>query len=69
MLTTSENVRFPDHNHLPTTGTDDPSLNLWHSGDNQSVGSSARAVRRWLYPGNQTFSEVVSMVVTWLPGG
>ena len=26
MLATSENVLFPGHNHLLTTGTDDPSL-------------------------------------------
>ena len=26
MLTTSNNVIFPGHNHLLTTGTDDPSL-------------------------------------------
>ena len=26
MLATSKNVLFPGHNHLPTTGTDDPSL-------------------------------------------
>ena len=26
MITTSTNVPFPGHNHLLTTGTDDPSL-------------------------------------------
>ena len=26
MLATSENVLFPGHNHLLTSGTDDPSL-------------------------------------------
>ena len=26
MLATSKNLLFPDHNHLLTTGTDDPSL-------------------------------------------
>ena len=26
MLATSKNVLFPGHNHLQTTGTDDPSL-------------------------------------------
>ena len=26
MLVTSKNVLFPGHNHLPATGTDDPSL-------------------------------------------
>ena len=37
----------------------------WCSADNQSVGSSALVVSRWLWPGNRTFSEVASMVVTW----
>ena len=37
----------------------------WHSGDDQSVGSSVRVVSRWLWPGNRTFSELDSMVVTW----
>ena len=26
MLANSKNVLFPDHNHLRTTGTDDPTL-------------------------------------------
>ena len=26
MLATSKNVLFPDHSHMLTTGTDDPSL-------------------------------------------
>ena len=37
----------------------------WRSGDNQSVGSSTPVVSRWLWPGNRTFLEVVSMVVSW----
>ena len=36
----------------------------WHSGDNQSVGSPVPVVRRWLWPGNRTFLEVASMIVT-----
>ena len=35
---------------------------IWHSGDNQSVGSSVPVVRRWLWPINRTFLE-------WLAGG
>ena len=35
------------------------------SGDNQIVGSSAPVASRWLWPGNRTFLEVSSMVVTW----
>ena len=34
-------------------------------GDNQSVGSSAPVVTGWLWPGNRTFLEVASMVVSW----
>ena len=30
MLATSKNVLFPDHNHLLTTGADDPSLDHPH---------------------------------------
>ena len=37
----------------------------WHSGNNQSVGSSALVGSRWLWPGNSTFLEVASMMVTW----
>ena len=40
-------------------------VSCWRSGDNQSVGSSALVVSRWLWPGNRTFLEVASMVVTW----
>ena len=34
ILATSKNVLFPSHNHLLTTGTDDPSLSLvqWLAG-------------------------------------
>ena len=37
----------------------------WHSGNNQSVGSSVPVVSRWLGPESRTFLEVASMVVTW----
>ena len=37
----------------------------WCSGNNQSVGSSAPVVSRWLWTGNRTVLEVTSMVVTW----
>ena len=65
MLATSKNVQFPGHSHLLTTGTDDPSLAHWRSGDNQSVRSSEPVVSRWLWPGNRTFLEVASMIVSW----
>ena len=63
MLATSKNALFPGHNHLLTTNTDDPSL----AGVRAiiKVGSLAPVVSRWLGPGNRTFLEVASMVVTW----
>ena len=33
--------------------------------DNQSVGSSAQMLNKWLGPGNRTFLEVDSVVVSW----
>ena len=60
MLATSKNVLFPGHNHLLTTGIEDPSF------------AGARAIIKvsghqywWLGPRNRTFLEVASMVVTW----
>ena len=39
----------------------------WWLGDNQSVRSSAPVVSRWFWPGNRTFLELASMVVTrWI---
>ena len=46
-----------------TTSTNDPSLDYHPS--TISVGSSVLVVSRWLWLGNRTFLEVVSMVVTW----
>ena len=37
----------------------------WRSSDNQTVRSSAPVVSRWLCPGNRTFFEVASIVITW----
>ena len=67
MLATSKNVPIPGHNHLLTTGADDPTLYCLNAreGDNRSEGSSAPVVSRWLLPGDRTFLEVASMVVTW----
>ena len=45
MLATSQNVLFPGHNHLLTTGTNDPSLLLVIiASDNESVGSTVPVV-------------------------
>ena len=41
----------------------------WCSGNNQSVGSSVPVVSRWLWPGNRTFLEAASMVITWWIAG
>ena len=64
MLATSKNVLFPGHNHLVTTGTDDPIL------------AGARAIikvpghqYRWLAGGYNLeiryFLQAAGMVVTW----
>ena len=63
MLTTSKSVLFPGHNHLLSTGTDDPTLIIARAP--ASEGSSVLVISRWLWPENSSFSEVVSMVVTW----
>ena len=34
-------------------------------GDNSGEGSSVPVFCRWLSPGNRTFLEIASMVVTW----
>ena len=60
----SKNVLFPGHNHLLITGTDD--LSLWLSPERQRVkGHQYRWLAWWLLPGNRTFLEVASIVVTW----
>ena len=63
VLATSKNVLFPGHNHLLTTGTDDPLI----AGARAiiSVRSSVAVVSRLLRHRNRTFLEVASMVVTW----
>ena len=64
MLATSKNVLFPGHNHLLTTGTDDPTLSL--SPEGQRVQGHQYQWLAWcLWPGNRKFLEVTSMVVTW----
>ena len=59
-----KNVLFPGHSHQLTTGTDDPTLSLSPT-RKQGEGSSATVVSSWLRPGNRTFFDVASMVVTW----
>ena len=61
MLSTSENVLFPGHNHRYWW----PFTSCWFLADNHSVRSSAPVVNRWLWPANRTFLEVDSMVVSW----
>ena len=70
MLATSKKVLFPGHDHLLTTGrpTDDPSrVGAW------AIIKVSVLQYRWLAggyePGNRTFLEVTSMVVTpWIVG-
>ena len=62
MLATSKNVLFPDHNHLLTTGADDPSL----TGTRMIIKASGHQYR-WLAGGYDLEIgrlEVASMVVT-----
>ena len=61
----SKNVLFSGHNHLLTTGTDDPTLITDRVPEIISVRSSVPVVSRWLWPENRTFLEVVSTVLTW----
>ena len=65
MLATSKNVLFPGHKHRVLMTLHFNHHPCWHSGDNQSAGSSLPGVSRWLWPGNKTFLDVASMVVTW----
>ena len=64
MLATSKTVLFTGHNHLVTTDADDPSL-----ASAQAIIEVSGHQHRWLAwllgPGNRTFLEVASMVVTW----
>ena len=64
ILATSKNVLIPGHNHLLTTGADD--LTLWLSPDHQQVkGHQYQWLAGGYWPGNRTFLDVTSMVVTW----
>ena len=63
MLATSKNTIFPDHNHLLSTGTDDPTLLIITLGGARaiiSVRSSVLVTSRWLWPENRTFLEVAT---------
>ena len=65
MLDTSKNVLFPGHNHLLTTGSDDPilciSLEWWVISVRSSVPGRLQAVMTWKW----ALLEVASIVVTW----
>ena len=65
MLATSKNVVFPGNNYLLTTGTDDPSLAGAWAIIKMSCYQYPWLAGGWLWPGNRTFLEVASMVVTW----
>ena len=42
-----------------------PESAYWRLADNSGAGSSAPVVSRWLWHGNRSFLEVVSIVVSW----
>ena len=50
MLATSKNVLFPGHNHLLTTGADDPSLSV-----TQTITKVPGHQYRWLAGGCMTW--------------
>ena len=65
MLATSKNVQFPGHNHLLTTGTDDPTLCL--SPEHQQVMGHQYW---WLAGGyDLELGHFQKWLVWWVPGG
>ena len=65
MLTTSKTVLFPGHNHLLTTGTDDPNTLIIAWVPTRVIIKCQGHQHRWLWHGNRTFLEVASVVITW----
>ena len=69
MLATSKNVLFPGHNHLLTTGADDPTTLIITLVGAQAIIKVAGRKHHWLAGGYDLeighFLEVGSMVVTW----
>ena len=66
MPATSKNVLCSGHNHLLSTGMDDPTLwsSAEHQGDNQWKIISTGGLQRGFDLGNRTFLEVASTMVT-----
>ena len=68
MLTTSKNVLFPGHNHLLTTGTDDP-LIITLAGVGTIIKVSGYQYR-WLTGGyDLEMGHFQKWLPWWLPGG
>ena len=68
MLATSKNVLFLVINTCSPPVLMTLHFNYhphWRLSNNRSVRSSAPVVSRWLWPGNRTFLEMASMVVTY----
>ena len=66
MLATSKNVLFPGHNHLLTTGADDPSI--WLSPERQWVMGHQK--HQWLGGGyDPDKGHFQKWLAWWLPGG
>ena len=69
MPATSKNVLFPFHNHLLTTGADDPTLKIIALGGAQAIikvsGHQYRCSAGGYDLERGHFLEVASMVVTW----
>ena len=65
MLATSKDVLFPGHNHLLTTGTDDPSL-----ADARAIIKVSGHQYQWLAGGyNLEIGHFWKWLTWWLPGG
>ena len=68
MLSTSKNVLFPDHNHLLTTGDEDPTL-IFIRGPAKEIFKVKGHQQWWLGGGYDLergqFLEVDSMVLSW----
>ena len=65
MLATSKNVLFPSHNHLLTTGTDDPSL-----AGIQAIVRVAGHQYWWSAGGyDMELGHFWKWLAWWLPGG
>ena len=65
MLATSKNVLFPGHNHLLTTGMDDPTLIITLAGAQAIIKVSGHPYQ-WLAGGYDL--DIFRWLAWWFPG-